>query len=509
MATVVGLRRGKKRIAADEFVEIEVVDGQQRITTRALLLKAIHKALDSSDKAAKKIVEEIGSLLVKNDELSLLLLQTNHDLSHIFVDYLRDGAAPVQKPLTSADANLADAITDCETFVVEWDAKSAGGSLIELYATVKNRLTVIFHEIDDEALVYTVFEVLNSRGLDVTWFDKLKSLLMAIVFESGGLESRKDAVTELHKLWTDIYRTIGLRQLNRETVRFAGTLCSAEKQNRPMSEEAAVDILTTGCHGKAREVVDCTKWVLKVTQAEDRLLEDNRVRAATYVVQARLVGVAILLRRFPTPEERSILRKWENVTFRIFGLGRKDARTKVGDYIRLAWRITNENLSANKILERPDKIGQDHPIDKVLDELKGDCYSDWSEQLRYFFFRYEEQLAKDSGQKLNDSQWNKIWQEEPSKSIEHNQPRSKGSEDPATEGIFVHRLGNLAMLPPGVNSKLKDRDPESKADTYNHCGLALTMAVGKQIKKRRKWDLHAIEARERDLIQWAKSEWAD
>ena len=35
MATMVGLRRGKISIAADEFIELEVVDGQQRL--RAIL----------------------------------------------------------------------------------------------------------------------------------------------------------------------------------------------------------------------------------------------------------------------------------------------------------------------------------------------------------------------------------------------------------------------------------------------------------------------------------------
>jgi hypothetical protein len=70
---------------------------------------------------------------------------------------------------------------------------------------------LIFHEIEDEALVYTVFEVLNSRGLDVTWFDKLKSLLMAIVFEHGDKGSRAASIAELHNLWREIYSTVGLR----------------------------------------------------------------------------------------------------------------------------------------------------------------------------------------------------------------------------------------------------------------------------------------------------------
>ena len=217
MATIVGLRRKKLSIASDAFVEIEVVDGQQRLTTLTILLKALSKALRPTD---AKRANEIDALLVKGDDLSLLLLRTNHDTSQIFVDYLREGASPKEKtPQTSADHNLVDAIVECEEFVAQWTAASKH-PLIELYSIIKNRLSVIFHEIEDEALVYTVFEVLNSRGLDVTWFDKLKSLLMAIVFEHGDSGSKKGTVAELHKLWTEIYGVIGLnwQTLNRETV---------------------------------------------------------------------------------------------------------------------------------------------------------------------------------------------------------------------------------------------------------------------------------------------------
>jgi uncharacterized protein with ParB-like and HNH nuclease domain len=72
MATIVGLRRGKRVIAADEYIDVEVVDGQQRITTLAILLKAIARGLAKSE---NKYKEEIESVLVKGDDLSLLLLR--------------------------------------------------------------------------------------------------------------------------------------------------------------------------------------------------------------------------------------------------------------------------------------------------------------------------------------------------------------------------------------------------------------------------------------------------
>jgi hypothetical protein len=501
MATIVGLRRKKVSVGADDFVELDIVDGQQRLTTLILMFKAICKALQDSVPTEKKLATELRDLLVKGDDLSLLLLQTNHDASHIFADYLRDGTHAGEKPKIVADKNLIDGIAECESFVGTW--VSEGRSLIDLTALLRHRLSVIFHEIEDESLVYTVFEVLNSRGLDVTWFDKLKSLLMALVFEHAEIGNRATTIAELHNLWRDTYRIIGLQQnLNKETVRFAGTLKASTQPNRPLDEEGAVGELITQCGVSVKKAVECTKWVLKVTKAEDRLLQNYRLRAVTQIVQARLVAIAVLLRGFPATSENEILRRWENVTFRIYALKGNDARTAVGDYVRLAWQITNKDLAPAAILSALTSIGRIAPIKDAVQELwKADCYNGWTESLRYFLFRYEEHLADAMGQALNASQWNKIWQDEPSKSIEHVKAQS-------TKVAYVHRLGNLTALPPGVNSSLKAKDPKVKAKTYETCGLLGAIQVAKEIKSA-KWSLASVEKREKRLIKWAMTEWAD
>ena len=206
MATIVGLARKKKRIEADEFLEIEIVDGQQRLTTLTILLKALSKRMKVDD---PRWAKEIDSLLVKGDDLALLV--TNHDVNHIFADYLREGDIPNTKSVRiSADENIVNAILESEEFVASWIARPKH-KLIDLFSVIKNQLSAIFFQIEDEAAVYTVFEVLNSRGLDVTSFDKLKSLLMAVVFEAGTKSTKPDAVSELHALWTEIFRVIGLR----------------------------------------------------------------------------------------------------------------------------------------------------------------------------------------------------------------------------------------------------------------------------------------------------------
>lgn len=504
MATMVGLKRGKKAIGADEFIELEVVDGQQRLTTIALLLRALAVHMKKGDDKERTLASDVNKLLVKGDELSLLLLQTNHDSSHIFVDYLRDGKKPKKSAaLTSADKNLVDAIGECEEFVAEWVENATPTDLLAL---VRNRLSIIFHEIEDEALVYTVFEVLNSRGLEVTWFDKLKSMLMAVVFEHGDRGGKKGTIAELHRIWKDVYRTIGMRQgLNRETVRFAGTLRAETRPNRPLGEEPAVVELMSQVGKSPKKAMEITKWVHRVVKAEANLLERHRLRAVTQIVQARLVAIAILLREFPEKVEQELIHKWESVSFRIYGLAAKDGRAAVGDYVRLAHDIQQGGLDKDEILEELDVIGEDWPIKLAAKNLsRKDMYNRRKgETLRYLLFRYEEHLAKKAGQNLNESEWNKIWQVEPSRSIEHVKPQS-------SKASYIHRLGNLTMLPPGMNSKLQDNDPAEKADAYATCGLIGTAQVAKLVMKGKKgWSKTKVLEREKALIAWARREWKD
>ena len=94
MAAVVCLRREKQTLGTDEFHVLEVVDGQQRLTTLIILLNTIKLALNRKDKAEAKLARELSELLVKVEGDELLLLQTNHDSSHYFATFLRKDTSP-------------------------------------------------------------------------------------------------------------------------------------------------------------------------------------------------------------------------------------------------------------------------------------------------------------------------------------------------------------------------------------------------------------------------------
>ena len=536
MATVVGLYQSKVPIGSDDYDVIDIVDGQQRLTTLVILLKVIAEKIASlltdtelsrdadgnvinlnlfplPDEIDEDMIipkahlerelQELQELLVKQDELSLILLQTNHDRSQYFANFLRKGTSPpVSEAKTVADRELLRAIQECKSFVQRWK------NPLELLRLLKNQLWFIFHETHDVETVYTVFEVLNNRGLEVSWLAKLKSRLMEVVFEVNQ-GNHSEHMEELHQIWGEFYGTVGLREgIDVEALTFAATLIYQYRASKVFGEGRAVDCLMDKVERKAAKTIEISNWLLKVVNAVNRLREEMR-EPVTKIRHARLLAVAIILRDFPEEEERKLLDQWEKTSFRIFGLCRKDARTGVGDFVRLAREIqSNLDLGIDDISERIRKLGKGHDFNLY----NADCYNDWQAELRYLLCRYEEHLAEQKGQRFSNEQWNRIWQESAANSIEHILPQSKGSKYNWEDGIFVHRLGNLLLLPPRLNSTLGGKDPQEKEEDYRQTGLLIAVDVAEMIQEEdEEWDKgwyeYKIHTREGQILDWIDEEY--
>lgn len=505
MATIVGHRRTKKTILTNEFDVVDIVDGQQRITTLVLLYRAIAKRLVGASMEEKAVRNELDSLLIKKDELSMLLLRTNHDHHGFYSDYLRKGTIPeMTEAETLADRALISAINECERFANKWE------DLLELSGILKNRLTFVLHEVGDESVVYTVFEVLNSRGLAVAWIDRLKSILMEIAFKSG-TGNEQGHIDELHNIWRDIYRQIGIAiKLSSESLRFAATLKAEDQKSKMLGEEAAVQEVRNIVGNNVAKAVEFSKWLKLVASVVDEIDSDFRRAAVNKIRHARFLNAAIRLANFSNDDRELLLDQWERSTVRIFGLSRRDARTGVGDYVRLGYRIINNNLDYATTLQELKKLAEgefsiEHAVKSLGDE-EINWYKGWSDEVRYLLFRWEEHLAREAGEDIADETWHKIWSKGASKSIEHIMPQSKGADEPTEDGIYIHRLGNLTVLPPSVNSRLGNLLPAEKANTYSDEPLRVTRRLESRLEN---WDRDAVSAREKEIIEWAREEWDD
>ena len=69
-------------------------------------------------------------------------------------------------------------------------------------------------------------------------------------------------------------------------------------------------------------------------------------------------------------------------------------------------------------------------------------------------------------------------------SIEHIYPQSKADQIE----IDVHRIGNLLLLPPRINSGLSNKDPVDKTEAYRNTRLLSAEAVADIIEETDGWN---------------------
>jgi len=201
------------------------------------------------------------------------------------------------------------------------------------------------------------------------------------------------------------------------------------------------------------------------------------------------------------------------VTYRIFSLCGKDSRTKVGDYTRLAQKIYLNRMQKQNLIRDIDSLADQHPIDEGIKRLRTiDCYNDWPhEDLLYFFYRYEESLAEKEGVQISREIWEAIWSSSPNKSIEHIYPQDPAPEwqDKLGRGEnlqeTVNRLGNLMLLPPGVNSRAKNKSFKQKKKIYRQNRHLKLMD---EVIRKRDWNSKTIAEREKRLLSWARETWS-
>jgi hypothetical protein len=520
MATLVCFRTPETRtVGMAQYRIYDVVDGQQRLTTLILLLKCIELAMaaDSDDRA------ELHNVIVKRDD-QLILLQTNNSNELLFNRFLRDGTAPSAAEIaTRADENLAAGMAECHAFVAQWQTERPLADLLQLVMT---RLGFVVYDTQDERAVYTVFEVLNSRGLAVDWLDKCKSMLMGRAFEMApSVDVRTTEIHSLQAVWGRVYEEIAREDVGGDYVlRITATLFHGTPVSKPRSAEDSLEVLRTEATEFHRPR-NFSARLLTISRHLTTLAANTQLGPVTDILHSRILAVALLLAEGVNEQERgTLLDQWERTTFRIFGLHGRDARHKVGDYVKLAARIVKNDPAVHtfaQILAALKELGDKYPIDKGVATgiANQDCYGEDVDLCRYVLWRYEEHLATAAGANATPDPAERaaIWRRTANDTVEHIFPQS-GETAVAWRGLMrsggrtaepaadhVGRIGNLVLLPKALNSQASARPFAEKKQLYAQHNLRSVQ----EVVQAPQWTLAEIEEREKRILDWAKRRWAD
>lgn len=169
-----------KTLKLKNFEKVNVIDGQQRLSTLSILLIAIKKRLKQSGYAVSKYDDMIDTgMKDENGEFVPVLNFADLNTQNCYRSILYDKEINYF-PNRSGAKNMLNALALCEKFVESicsstTDVESALDRLIE---QVRYHLTFVGIYCEEEADAYQIFESLNATGLSLTPAEQVKNLVL-------------------------------------------------------------------------------------------------------------------------------------------------------------------------------------------------------------------------------------------------------------------------------------------------------------------------------------------
>jgi len=490
-------------IKAEATPEATVVDGQQRLTTLTLLLSAI-RATVGDDELQKDItgcIYEKGSL-VKGTQARyrLLLRERDRDFFRQYVQHENgmQALAQLNTVLPDAQARLRN---NAQVFM-DGLAKLPQAQLVRLVQFVITRCYLVTVATPDLDSAYRIFGVLNSRGLDLSATDILKAEII------GGIEpALRDAYT---KKWEDEEEDLGrdefgdlfshIRMVYRKA-KPQGTLLKEFKEHvvparqprsfvdevlLPMAQAFAElrDADYTSTH-HAEQVNEHLRWLNRLE------FKDWVAPALSFFVRYRQQPDAVL--HFFRDLERlaySMLARKAGVNERIERFSALTSTVEAGGDLSAA---------ASPLQLSPEEQHQTYSA------LNGPLYDTHSPRALALLLLRLDQLMSDGSASYQHEVV----------SVEHVMPQQPAPNsqwaawvpDKTQHQLWVHRLGNLALLSRKKNSSASNRDFGWKKSAYFTKGGSTTFALTTQVLQFADWTAAVMQQRQDEMLAKLEVHW--
>src|SRR5690554_5870117 len=191
---------------------LEVVDGQQRMTTISLLLAAVYSVLKSQDELTDEEHFELlklkGKLVLKRNPKQARLIpqvqnSNQHDYFYVLcrAELLKDIAMPANAGNRRIVRAYRYFVERIKAFILENQQREA--PLQDLLEKV-NTSTLVKIEVGGHSDAYTLFESLNNRGVPLTAIDLIKNKLLATLENAA-----PGSIDDNYEKWKRVMEALG------------------------------------------------------------------------------------------------------------------------------------------------------------------------------------------------------------------------------------------------------------------------------------------------------------
>ena len=525
----------------DNLELVDVVDGQQRLTTCCLYLSIIINKLiknglcDYNDRRSRYLFSGSTSKLT-----------LNNDTKDIFYDLLSKGTHnsfpqnPHQKRLQAAYLYLNNHI-DSQLVKRKY---SYIDYLKNLLDAIERKLNFTFYTIEEECEIGMTFELMNSRGKGLSVLELLKNYLMYWVSRNISKEvegSRKDLTDTINKNWKEIYTNLGRCDGKEDQcLRVAWTLfCTytpkywkgyegfKNKTYIPLreftektSEETNLFIreLSDGLAEISKHYAVITNPELSTTMSGIEFKWLSKIHNTGNIANflPLLISTRIHCDKDVINDEDyyELLKALECYAYRVFLFEGKRSNAGMSSLFKWGYEVFKESQNIKNI---PSKIyalaNLYSPENLFKDWLSkpAEWYS-FRRLLRYTLFEYELHLLDEKGKGMKPKlEWNNL----SDSTIEHILPQTPDDESEWKKKwsaqdikVFLHDIGNLVLTENNSNYRNFEFERKKGQEGTGFCYAHSDIRQERDISAFKDWTALQLVERRKGIVEWIENRWS-
>ena len=498
---------------------LEVVDGQQRLTTIAIwihsVIKFINELIENNIDKDKNIerINIIKSYIGKKSSKDLTWenrLELNEENNKFYNTFIMNFEQVTSVPEKTSSSNKL--LINCQQFfykkILEYSnikdlrkiTEKKLFKIMELIDYVVENLIFVKIVATNELSAYTIFETLNDRGIDLSITDLLKNYLLSIF-------KRKNDQSFAKNRWDSIVQKVELKNFptflryywmieNKATKK--DELFKAIR-NRVKDKKTALSFLND---------LDEYAEIFSALQDETSYYWNEKSSIKEIVQSLHILKVKqcypllmATLKKLNKKYWLNIFKACETISFRYLTICGRNPNILEDVYNKICNKIISEEINnyndvkneLKKIYVKDDDFGENFA--KKTINTKGN-----QRIAKYILIKINTCISTEKIEidiNKNNLTLEHILPENPSESWKANFP-----EDILEE--YIYRIGNFALLSQKRNQHIANSDYSDKKELYKKSDIIITKNIEKYYND---WNKENLEKRQKYMSEKAKEIW--